>query len=261
MTRTESPEDPAERLINELRSRSGETLLALDYDGSLAPIVDDPERALPAPGAIEALVALRAQLGKVLIVSGRPVSFLDEHLPDDLDVAGLYGLEGIENSSHWEHPDAAAWRDVIESLAIRARLDAPPGVRVEPKGLSLTLHYREYPAIERAVLDWAESESTAAHLALRQARMSVELHPNVKVDKGTVIEAAAEGWAVVAFAGDDYGDLTGFDALDRLATRGTRCWRIAVSSPEAPEELLSRADVVLEGPAALVDLLGKLAAH
>ena len=70
--------------------------------------------------------------------------------------------------------------------------------------------------------------------------MSWELHPPIEVDKGTAVLDLADDFAAVAFAGDDVGDLPGFDALDELADRGVATLRIAVDSPEAPARAAGR---------------------
>ncbi len=73
-----------------------------------------------------------------------------------------------------------------------------------------------------------------------------------------VVRERAEGLAAAAFAGDDRVDLPGFDALDELAAEGMTTVRVGVRSDEAPPELLDRADVVVEGPAGVVNLLSAL---
>ncbi len=250
--------DPS-ALVASVRAHPARTLLALDYDGSLAPIVDDPATAMPLAGSADVLVRLSQHLGRVLVVSGRPLSFLTAHLPTEVDIAALYGLEGIEHGERWEHPEAAEWRAVITEVAEHAFAAELHGVRVESKGLSLTLHFREHPDIEERVAAFAEGESVASRLAIRHARMSIEIHPPVDVDKGSVIAAAGADAAVVVFAGDDVGDLPAFDALDVLAAAGATCWRITVRSTEAPAALLARADLVVDGPEELLDLLRQLA--
>src|SRR5205085_2413589 len=137
-------------------------------------------------------------------------------------------------------------------------------VDVERKSLAVTLHYRRAPSESERTHAWAERTAAATGLVLYPARMSVELRPPVRHGKGPTLEAAAveAGLSAVAFAGDDAGDLDGFDALDRLAANGVAAVRIGVASEEAPPELLARADVVLGGPhevvAAFADLAGAL---
>ncbi|MHB1912227.1 MAG: trehalose-phosphatase, partial [Acidimicrobiales bacterium] len=101
----------------------------------------------------------------------------------------------------------------------------------------------------------------AAELGLvaHPARMSVELRPPLAVDKGTVVAGLADGFATVAYLGDDIGDLPAFRALDDLAASGMRTAKVGVTGPEAPPVLLAAADVVLDGPEAALGLLEDLA--
>jgi trehalose 6-phosphate phosphatase len=132
-------------------------------------------------------------------------------------------------------------------------------VVVERKGLSLTLHYRTAPELEEALGAYAAEEALRSGLVARPARMSWELHPPIEVDKGTAVLEVAADFDAVAFAGDDLGDLPGFEALDELDQRGVATLRIAVDSTEAPLELLDRADLVVDGPEGLVALLDRIA--
>jgi trehalose 6-phosphate phosphatase len=93
----------------------------------------------------------------------------------------------------------------------------------------------------------------------RSAKASVELHPPVPTDKGTVVEAAAGRFAAAAFFGDDIGDLPAFDGLDRLASAGLATVRVAVRTEEAPAELLRRADLVVDGPEGALAVFEELA--
>jgi trehalose 6-phosphate phosphatase len=89
--------------------------------------------------------------------------------------------------------------------------------------------------------------------------MSVELHPPVAADKGTAIQSLVTGVEAVCFVGDDRGDLPAFDALDRLEARGMDVVRVAVASTEVPGDLIERADLVVDGPSGVLDLLRQLA--
>jgi trehalose 6-phosphate phosphatase len=133
-------------------------------------------------------------------------------------------------------------------------------MRVESKGLSITLHYRGSPDIGSQVLELGTMLAERGGLEVRPAKMSVELHPPLATDKGTVVERFSAGTAAAMFVGDDRGDLPAFDGLDRVAATGTHVVRGAVRSAEAPEELLARADLVLDGPDAVLDLFRTLAA-
>lgn len=221
-----------------------------DFDGTLAPIVEDPATARPLPGAVDVLRALAARYAKVGVVSGRPVAFLRGLLGDELWLSGLYGLETLEGGELREAPEAARWRPVVAEATARA--DAELGAGVEPKGLSLTLHFRTSPEREPAVRAWAAEESSRTGLVVRAAKASVELHPPVGADKGTVVAAAAQGLGAVCFLGDDVGDLPAFRAFDDL---GIHAVRVAVATEETPDELVERADVVVDGPEGALALL------
>lgn len=233
----------------------------LDFDGTLAPIVNDPAAARPIDGAAEVLTALVAQFGLVAVVSGRPTDFLRTVLPPGVVMCGLYGLEVVRDGQRVDHPDAGPWRPVVADVVRTSVEHGPAGMGVEPKGLSLTLHYRTRPDLAAAVEHWARQQASASGLELRPAKMSVELHPPLPADKGTALEMLADGLGAVCFAGDDRGDLPAYDALDRLASRGIHTLRLAVAGGEAPAELIARADVVLDGPPAVLAYLRRLAAR
>ena len=235
----------------------GPAALLTDFDGTLSPIVDDPAAAEPLPGAVEVLHELAARYAVVGVISGRPVSYLLDRLGDGLWLSGLYGLEEIEGGRRIESPVAADWRPVVDDVAGTALRAFGDGV-VEHKGLSLTLHFRTRPGLGPDVRRWADDRAAATGLEVRSAKASVELHPPVRVDKGTVVERAAANARAVCFLGDDVGDLPAFDALDRLAERGVATVRVAVQTPEAPVEVLERADVVVDGPEGALVVLRSL---
>ena len=78
--------------------------------------------------------------------------------------------------------------------------------------------------------------------------------------KGGAVERLARerGLDAVLFAGDDVADIDAFEALDRLSDGGMLTLRVAVRGPETPEELVRRADLAVDGPGGLVELLRML---
>jgi trehalose 6-phosphate phosphatase len=229
-----------------------------DFDGTLAAIVDDPAAARPLDGVPALLDELADRYALVAVLSGRPVAFLQQLLSERIVLSGLYGLEVVRDGSRRDHPSGEAWREVVAAVTTAARTHGPEGMRVEPKGLSLTVHYRGDPGLEAAVRDWAEHEAARSGLLVRDARMSIELHPPIAADKGTAVTELAGSFDAVCFIGDDRGDLPAFAALDELAARGAGTVRVAVRSDEAPPELLARADLVVEGPEGAAALLRSL---
>ena len=98
-------------------------------------------------------------------------------------LAGLYGLEVRQDGTRRDHPDAGTWRDVVTDV-VQAAHTGPDGMRVESKGLSITLHYRGRPELEPEVVAWAEHQSARSGLVVRPAKMSVELIAPIAMEDG-----------------------------------------------------------------------------
>jgi trehalose 6-phosphate phosphatase len=243
-----------------LRADPAHAGILTDFDGTLSPIVDEPAAARPLDGVPALLDELAHRYAVVAVLSGRPVTFLQQWLPPSLLLSGLYGLEVVRDGVRDDHPSGGMWREVIDDVATVARATGPRDMRVESKGLSLTLHYRGHPELETSVRGLAERQAARSGLSIRPARMSFELHPPISADKGTAVRDLADGLSSVCFLGDDVGDLPAFAELERLAGDGVAAVRVAVRSDEAPEELLDAADVVVDGPEGARDLLQELLA-
>lgn len=246
--------------LAELRRDRARTLVASDFDGTLSPIVDDPASARLIDGAAEVLVELDRCVGELAIISGRPLQHLQRHLPDGPTLVGLYGLESLRHGVRQDHAEAATWRPVVEGAVRAAERDGPVGVHVESKDLSLTLHYRRHPELADDVAALAGRLAAGTGLRVHPAKMSIELHPPIDEDKGTALARLAGSLdGPVVFCGDDVGDLSAFDALDRLATQGRPVLRVVAESPETDPALRSRADLVVDGPDGVVALLRSIA--
>jgi trehalose 6-phosphate phosphatase len=245
--------------LDALRRQPATAGVFVDFDGTLAPIVRDAQDARPLPGVAEVLLELHHRMGRVAVVSGRPIAYLVEQVPEEVELHGLYGLECRIDGERTEHPAAAAWRPVVDRVAADAEaMIGDAGVDIEHKGLSLTVHFRRVPEAEDVAVTWARQAAAESTLHLRAAKKSLELHPPVEVDKGTVVVERSEGLRAVAYVGDDVGDLPAFDALDRLAEAGVQAVKVAVRTPDVSEALLARSHVHVEGPAGVLELLRSL---
>ena len=134
---------------------------------------------------------------------------------------------------------------------------------MERKGaVAVGLHWRRRPDLEAAATDLGRRLAAAHGLRLEPGRQTLELRPPLDVDKGTAVEELAAGASAALFIGDDRGDLAAFDALTRLVDEGrlAHAVRVAVRSAEAPDALLERADLVVEGPRGTLRLLDDLVA-
>lgn len=222
----------------------------LDFDGSLAPIVARPELATPAPGAGEALAALIGRYAVVAVVTGRRAEDVVALLSvPGLRYEGLYGMEGSE-------PELVlALLPLVERVAA-----AVPEAWVEDKGVSVAVHYRSSPDPVRgrvALLAALQPVATHAGMVLIEGKMVVELVPAHRPMKGGVVEriAGEVELEAILYAGDDVADLDAFDAMDRLGASGLGTVKVAVRGDETPVALMEAADLVVEGPPGLVELL------
>jgi len=250
---------PGSDLVERWRARPDQAGLFVDFDGTLAGIVEDPLEARPWPEALGLLSGLAVRYARVAVVSGRPVDFLAAHLTvPGVVLSGLYGLELWEGGRVVTEPRAEVWRAAVAAAADRAAAELPASVGVERKGLSVTLHVRTAPEHERSVRTWADQAAASSGLVLHRARRSYELRPPVDADKGTAVRTLAQGLSAVCFIGDDLGDLPAFRVLEDLDRAGVTTLRVAVTSDESPPELLATADLLVEGPAGAVTFLKSL---
>lgn len=245
--------------------------MALDFDGTLAPIVARPEDARPADGAREMIAELAGRLRTVAIISGRAAE-------DVVQLAGVAGVPGLRvlghyGLQHWHDgtvtsPDPAAGIALARSRLTDVLEGADAGVRIEDKVHSLAIHTRgaSHPDQELAALEPAlESLADACGLEAVLGRYVIELRPR-GVDKGSALRALVEavGARVVVYVGDDLGDLPAYDALDALRDVGTiaalKVASVDPSDADVPPEVAARADLVLDGPTAVVAWLSGLVA-
>jgi len=247
----------------------GGTLLALDFDGTLAHIVDDPTQAFAHPGSIEALGRLGAVLGQIAIITGRPVR-------QALELGGFEGRAGFEHlviygqygAERWAAVDGgtseperpAAIADLAALLPAWLADRGAAGVRIEDKGLAIAIHTRGVDPGVLADLAAPVAELAAdLGLAVEPGRQVIELR-GTGHDKGDSLRSLAEavGARHVVFGGDDLGDLPAFDAVDELRATGVDGMLIC-SASEEQDALVARADLVLDGPDAVAEWLKALA--
>ncbi|HEV7526375.1 MAG TPA: trehalose-phosphatase [Acidimicrobiia bacterium] len=252
----------ADATVAALTENPPRTALLVDFDGSLAPITEHADDARPLPEVPPLLARLASRLGRLAIVSGRPVGYLARHLPvDGLMLVGLYGMEQSIDGVYAVDPRVQP--HLVAVAAATAELEARlPSVLVEPKsGISVTLHWRPVPERAAEIVEIAHEVGVRHGLVELQTRMAVELRPPIAVDKGVATRSLVEGFETAAFAGDDYGDLPAFAELARATADGRlrHAVRIGVHSAEAPPELESVVDLTVAGPAGLVELLTRVA--
>ncbi|MFB9235214.1 trehalose-phosphatase [Plantactinospora siamensis] len=240
--------------------RPRECVLFFDFDGTLAPVRDDPTAVQPAPKVLAAIDALAGKVRRVAIVSARPVEFLREHFAalHQVDLYGLYGLEHCHNGGDTvTEPAAVPWVPTITKLADRARAELPEGALVEYKRLSVALHYRTAPQLAEQVEAWGRARADELGLKVQSGRMVLELKPPVDRDKGMVIGEAVRDVGCAWYFGDDVSDIKAFTALREREAGDPRFLGVcvAVANPETGQEVSTAADLTISSPEALGDFL------
>ncbi len=204
-------------------------VVVLDFDGTLAPIVDRPEEAAMVDGVRELLVALHAPpRSRVAIISGRALADLRARVGlDGVHYAGNHGLELSDPAWGTAPPADGATGALLAGCArrLRQRLADVPGVLVEDKGVSVSVHLRLVPReavglVVDEVLD-AVGACPPGQLEVRRGKMVVEIRPAVDWDKGRAVRSLLEtvvgaDWpmqAAVIYVGDDQTDEDAFAAL------------------------------------------------
>ncbi|MFC6147787.1 MULTISPECIES: trehalose-phosphatase [Mumia] len=247
-------------------------MLAFDFDGTLSPIVDDPEQAHASERSLQALERIGPCVGKLAVVTGRPVrtalrlgAFAEREGLAHLSILGQYGAERWDAETGVESvpppPEAvaevrAALPALIDSLGLT-------GVRIEDKQRAVVLHTRGLPdpAGAQAILEGPVAELAQEHgLAAEPGRLVVEVR-DPSVDKGGALRGliSETGVRTIVFAGDDLGDLPAYEALTAMREGGdVEVLLVAVASDEQTV-LVPRADVVVHGPDELADWLERLA--
>jgi trehalose 6-phosphate phosphatase len=286
-------------------------LLSFDFDGTLAPIVEDPRDARAHPDIGPAVRRLAPLVGAFAVVTGRPAAIAVDYsgLGDvpGLVVLGQYGLERWEGGVlHVPDPPPGVDEARRRLPDVLTAADAPAETWVEDKGHALAVHTRRTPA-PAAVFDRLRGPLSTlageAGLIVEPGRFVLELRPP-GVDKGAALRGlvAERVPGAVLYAGDDLGDLAAYDAVEQLRAGGPPGRPApAATSPDSPDSpdsagsgraggpdepggsdgagecgvpgltvcsasteeplLASRADIVVDGPAGVANLLVALAAE
>jgi trehalose 6-phosphate phosphatase len=241
-----------EDVVAEVVARSDRAGIMLDLDGTLAPIVSRPEDVQVLPGVHGILERLAGRVATVALISGRASG--DVRRVVDVPGVRIVGTHGLED----EPPLAPDTLRRIEEVAETV------GAWVEVKGAAVAVHFRALPDPAAAAEATAGplGRVAAAHgLELVPGKAILELMPVGAPRKGDAVQLLVEGddLQAVLFAGDDVGDVDAFATLERLRAGGLWTCAVAASGPDVAPAVIEGADLVVEGPAGVVGLLGAIA--
>ena len=250
-------------------------VVGLDFDGTLAPIVDDPADAHIHPDAASVLAELAEVVRAVTVITGRParqalaLGGLDEVGNDlgdsgkELYIFGQYGNERWSSTSRRivsPRPPRGLATYLGALPALLRRLDAA-GAFVEEKGLAVAVHTRRLPdpagAFNR-LLPELEKLASDHGLVVEPGRQVIEARA-AGMDKGQVVRAVVEELSAggFLFAGDDLGDVEAFEAVTALREEGLPTFLVCSGSDEQ-QALAARADLVVDGPDGVLEFLRRL---
>jgi trehalose 6-phosphate phosphatase len=256
-----------------LRANPQRAAILLDIDGTLAPIVDHAADAHVPESTRQLLIAVARTYGLVGCVSGRRAS--EARAMVSIGTITYLGSHGVELlRSGWTEAvmdaDVADWVRRIHDFGREAdTADVRKlRVRLEDKGAIVAFHWRGAHDEEtaRAAVDAIAQRAEAAGLRTHWGRKVLEVRPPIKIDKGAgirrLLNEVDSAIDSALYVGDDTTDLDAFRALTELVTEGrlVRAVRVGVSSDEGPSEITGEADVVVDGPEGVSQLLAALVA-
>jgi trehalose 6-phosphate phosphatase len=267
--------EEGERKYAALVRAAAETIVGLDFDGTLAPIVEDPEQAHIHPDAGAVLVDLAAQVLAVAVVTGRPArQALDlgglESVGNAIGDAGkelyLFGQYGNERWSSTNRrvigprPPHGLATFIAELPRLLRRLGSDD-VHIEEKGLAVAVHTRRVddPDATYDELLPALRELASRHdLVVEPGKQVIEIR-SPGMDKGIVVQRLVDELRAggFVFVGDDLGDVEGFEAVAALAKEGLATLLVCSASSEE-SALVPLSDVLVHGPEGVLEFLRQL---
>lgn len=208
---------------------------------------------------------LAGRLALVAIVSGRQAHDARDLIGlEHLLYVGNHGAELLQGSELRRSPAAEARRAAVTAVLseVAERL-AIPGMRIEDKGETGSIHYRnaaDPPAARMAILKALGNVSSADAIRAEDGRLVVNVLPRGAPTKGTAVRELCERYGLhgAVYVGDDRTDMAAFEALRRWRGGDRDGLAVGVLSPEAPSGLADLADVTVRGTGEVEALLLEL---
>lgn len=218
-------QDSKKRILNDYL-KSKERLIILDYDGTLVPFENKPEKAKPTEDVLNILKTLtKKDSNEVLIVSGRDKNTLDQWFGGlDLGLIAEHGAWTKEKGRSWEKFKGlkTTWKDVIRPI-LDHFVNRTPGSFIEEKDFSLAWHFRKSDPrmgnVRALELKDALLQLTENHdLEVLEGSKVLEVR-NTGVNKGlfALNWLSKNKWDYILAIGDDVTDEDMFAALPKSA--------------------------------------------
>lgn len=254
----------ANALLRELlrRERIG---LVTDIDGTISPIALMADEAQVTPASRDLLHSLAGRLALVAAITGRAVDDARSRvgLPE-LVYVGNHGMERWESGQRTIAPEALACRPALDAVLDAVKPHLQPGIIVQDKQITLSVHYRATANPDAARAELAPVIEQAAHvpgLRLFEGKMVFEVRPDLAVDKGTALAALVHDYQLdgVVYLGDDVTDADALRRARDLRSAGS-CWGVAVgvASDDTPAAVQESADLFVAGVPGVEAFLGWL---
>lgn len=264
-----SPAATLAEALEPLRADPARSAVLLDVDGTLAPIVRHADDARVPEPTRQLLIQVARKYATVACVSGRQAAMARQIVAlGSIAYLGNHGVELLPagGTQVEVEREAGAWQRRIHQFAEKANTADLQRLRVrfEDKGPIVAWHWRGTPdedaseAAIRAVATTAEEAGLATHFG----RKVLEVRPPVPLDKGRGIHWLLRDADLdhAVYVGDDRTDVDAFRGLRDLVEAGrlTSAVAVGVRSEETPDELEAAADVLVDGPRGVRDMLSAL---
>lgn len=236
-----------------------------DVDGTISQFAANPEIAYVTPRSLETLAGLQQCLPLVAVITGRAAGDVRQRVNvPGLVYVGNHGMERWHNGTAHITPEVLAYRPAIEAVrdAIAAR--QVPGMLIEDKIATLSIHYRQAhdpAAVAREFRPLVEDLSAAHGLNTFSGRLIFEVRPPVDIHKGSALRALIEEFHLDAaiFLGDDVTDADAMRVARQMRDAGVcHAVSIGVHADHTPPSVHESADIMVDGVQGVEDFLAWL---
>lgn len=247
--------------------------LITDIDGTISTKSTDPLHVIIPTANLDCLRALSERIEMVAVISGRSAADVRQMVDGDrIFCIGHYGMEWCQDGKPVLHPDAQAYLSTVRAVAARLKpLESVPGIIIQDKGVTISVHYRLSPHPEDAkkrILEFLNGLPQVRELRILPENLVIGIIPPVAIDKGTAVRDLIQqrGLRGGMYLGDDTADILGFNAIHEanagdtfkgLAVAITA--GAAVTGTDTAPEVAVAADYTLDGVSETTQLLGWMA--